>query len=85
MELENCRKEIDEIDKKLTELFIARMKVSERIADIKKENALPVFNAEREKEVKENAVSCAPDDMKDYVAQLYDKIFELSKRIQNDR
>ncbi len=85
MELENCRKEIDEIDEKLTELFVARMKVSERIAEIKKENSLPVFNAEREKEVKKNAASRAPDDMKAYVAQLYDKIFELSKRIQNDR
>ena len=85
MELENCRKEIDEIDRKLTELFVARMKASERIAEIKKEKSLPVFNAEREKEVKENAASRAPDDMKAYVAQLYDKIFELSKRIQNDR
>lgn len=43
------REEIDAIDKQLLPLFIARMKCSKKVADIKIANNIPVLNPEREK------------------------------------
>ncbi|MBE6060377.1 MAG: bifunctional chorismate mutase/prephenate dehydratase, partial [Clostridium sulfidigenes] len=37
-EIEQCRKEIDEIDKELVNLFERRMDVAIRVANFKKEN-----------------------------------------------
>jgi len=50
-ELEQCRKEIDEIDKELINLFERRMDVAIRVANCKKENDLPIYDEERESKV----------------------------------
>ncbi|WP_051823890.1 chorismate mutase [Clostridium sulfidigenes] len=50
-ELEQCRKEIDEIDKELINLFERRMDVAIRVANYKKENDLPIYDEERESKV----------------------------------
>lgn len=81
-ELSDARKEIDEIDDKLVELFTKRMEVSGKIGNIKKQAGLPVFNGEREAAVKQGVVSKAVPEMQDYVARLYDEIFKLSKEYQ---
>lgn len=84
MKLENCRKEIDGIDRELVDLFIKRMKVSQKIAQIKKSEGMPVYNGEREKEILKNIKETAPDEYEPYVEELYIKILELSKRIQKE-
>ena len=50
MSLEIHRKRIDEIDEKLTQLFLERMQVSADIAAYKKEKGLPIRDPERERE-----------------------------------
>ena len=55
-ELEKCRKEIDEIDKQLMELFERRLDVAARVAEYKAENELPIYNGERESQVISNNV-----------------------------
>ena len=55
-ELEKCRKEIDEIDKQLMELFERRLDVAARVAEYKAENKLPIYNGERESQVISNNV-----------------------------
>ena len=47
MSLEKHRKRIDEIDEKLTQLFLERMGVSADIAAYKKEKGLPIRDPER--------------------------------------
>lgn len=49
--LQEVRTDIDDIDHKLLELFIKRMKCSERVAEIKGRNGLPVFNEAREQAI----------------------------------
>ena len=49
--LEENRQLINEIDKKIVELFEQRMLISKEIALYKKENNLPIFDEQREKEV----------------------------------
>lgn len=45
------RKEIDDIDSELKSLLVKRMKCSERVAGIKIEASMPVYDAEREKAI----------------------------------
>ena len=56
LDLENCRKRIDEIDKEMTRLFEERMNVVLSVADYKMKNNLPIFNRGREDEVIEKMV-----------------------------
>ena len=50
MDLQDYRKQIDEIDDQLVKLFQQRMEVSEGIAAYKKERGLPILDAGREHE-----------------------------------
>ncbi|MCQ2475848.1 MAG: chorismate mutase [Clostridia bacterium] len=84
MKLEDCRKEIDGIDRELIDSFIKRMKVSQKIAEIKKSEGMPIYNGEREKEILKNIKETAPDEYEPYVEELYMKILELSKKIQKE-
>ncbi|HHV72811.1 MAG TPA: prephenate dehydratase [Clostridia bacterium] len=55
--LEELRGKIDEIDRKLGELFEQRMELVEKIAEYKRQNGLPVLDREREKAVIEKNIS----------------------------
>lgn len=50
-ELDDYRDTIDEIDKKITELFEKRMDVVLKVGEYKKKNNLPVLDESREKQV----------------------------------
>ena len=54
--LKKLRDEIDDIDKQIVELIEKRMKVSVKVGELKKENNIPVFDAEREKELIEEKI-----------------------------
>jgi chorismate mutase-like protein len=51
MELENLRKQIDEIDQKLLHLINQRADLALVIVEIKKNLSLPIFDSEREKKI----------------------------------
>ncbi|MCI1955133.1 MAG: chorismate mutase [Oscillospiraceae bacterium] len=51
MTLKEIRGEIDAIDAELLPLFLRRMKCAERVAAVKREQKLPVFNEKREREI----------------------------------
>lgn len=53
------RKEIDSINKEVVELLAKRMRVSEEIAEYKRQHNLPVYVPEREKVVIETAKELA--------------------------
>ena len=53
MNLEECRKEIDIIDKELVELFVKRMNVAKSVAEYKKETGKAVYDSERERKLLE--------------------------------
>ena len=85
MDLQDYRKQIDEIDDELVKLFAKRMEVSEGIASYKKERGLPVLDAGREHE-KINAVcSKVAPEMRNYASVLYSSIFELSRSHQSQQ
>lgn len=83
MELTDYRKEIDAIDADLTALFYKRMAVAAEIAGYKKANGLPTLDSKRERDKLRELMQNSPEALKDYTAQLYSLIFELSRSYQN--
>lgn len=58
-DLEQCRREIDEIDQQLIKLFEQRMNVSKDVVTYKLAHGLEIFQPEREKAVIEK--KCCTD------------------------
>ncbi|MBP5313024.1 MAG: bifunctional chorismate mutase/prephenate dehydratase [Clostridia bacterium] len=82
MDIKELRENIDDIDKKLTELFARRMDVASKIAEYKKNKGLPVLDPVREREKLSEISKMTPDELKDYSELLYSLIFELSRDYQ---
>ena len=76
------RKEIDEIDSKITELFVRRMHICAEVAQYKKANGLPVFHPEREQEVLARISAVAGEDMEAYARTMFVLLFSLSRDYQ---
>ena len=84
MTIENARTEIDKIDSEMIKLFEKRMSLSAEIAAEKKEKNLPVFDEKREQEILEKLSEKSSVNLKNYTVELYEKIFELSKKYQEE-
>lgn len=82
MSLDELRKQIDEIDDKLSELYVKRMEVCKQIGIEKANLGSSVNVAEREKAVVNRITNGKSDDMKRYLKLLYDTIFFQSKNYQ---
>lgn len=82
MDLKDLRKDIDEIDKQIVELFQKRMKVASKIADYKIANNLPVLDSKREREKLNAIAQMGEDEFKSYLRVLYSLLFELSRSYQ---
>ena len=65
MDLEKMREEIDVIDDQLVDLFSQRMAIAGRIAEYKKENGLPVLDADRERKKLNSISKAAGEEMQD--------------------
>lgn len=83
MNLEDCRKEIDSIDKELVSLFVRRMNVAKDVAEYKKANGKAVYDAERERKLLEKVEENAGEEFGDYTRRLYSSILELSRNYQS--
>ena len=65
MNLEECRKEIDRLDKELTNLLEQRMQVVAKVAAYKKENHMEIFDPRRERYL-QKIYQCIMDESKNY-------------------
>ena len=81
--LDEARKIINEVDSKMAELFIKRMKACEMVYEHKKEYGLPVLDQKREEEVIEKNSSLIEDDnIKGYYIDYLKKVMSLSRVYQ---
>ena len=81
MELTELRDRINEVDEALLPLFLERMQLSEQIAEVKRGRGLPIYNAQREREIL-SRVSKEAGEMDDYARLLYSYLFSLSRSRQ---
>ena len=82
MDIQELRKQINEIDEQLVKTFDARMKVALEIGKYKKENGLPVFDPARERAVLDKQTAAVDEDMAMYVKLLYNTLFDISRSYQ---
>lgn len=84
-QLKEYRNQIDEIDKKITELFEQRMDLSKEIARCKKENEIGILNAKREEEVIQKNLSHLNNKEYRFVLEgFFRNLMNLSKLIQDE-
>lgn len=82
--LDELRKNINQIDEKMAKLFEERMKTSEAVAAYKAENALPIFDASREKEVIARNINYITDEVIcEYYVNFLQNTMDISKKYQS--
>ena len=82
MELNEIRKEIDEIDKQLVDLYIRRMNCSAEVAEYKREHNMPVLDASRERALLNKISELSGSEFEAYTRTLYSTILDLSRSYQ---
>ena len=83
MDLNDYRKQINEIDAQLVDLFEARMEVSKNIAAYKKQAGLPTRDEKREKEILEKHSKEVKPELSIYIYEFFEKLMQLSRDYQN--
>ena len=81
MSLDNIRKEIDAIDNELVSLLKKRMLCSLKVAEIKKQQNLPVLHPEREQAIIDKVFD-AGGEFGSYIASVYREIMGVSREAQ---
>ncbi len=82
MNLDEARQKIDSIDKELIKLFEERMNAVCDVARYKKENGLPIYNGQREREVVNKVTKEVPEELALYTKILYNTLFSVSRGYQ---
>ena len=71
-ELNELRKYIDNIDRQIVNLIEERMKISVKVAEIKKKNNIAIFDPKREKEIIESKIeSLENKELSNLISKLF--------------
>lgn len=82
--LEQARREINEVDREMAELFERRMRAAEKVAAYKKEKGLPVLDPAREEQViRRNADLVADDALRAYYVNFLKTNMAISRAYQH--
>ena len=79
MDLQDYRKQIDEVDSELLRLFTRRMEICSGIAKYKMQNGIPIFDAARERAKLADLYERTDEEMRSYTNVLFSLMFELSR------
>jgi chorismate mutase-like protein len=85
MDIEDWRKQIDELDQKLVALLSERARAAVEIGKLKRNTSLPIYEPDRERIVFENvqAVNPGPLPGRDLV-RIYERIIDVMRNIQKE-
>ena len=84
-ELEKCRVEIDEIDRKIIELYEKRMNIVKRVTQYKIENSIPVLDSNRESKMLEKNLNLINElEFKKYYPSVLNGFLKASKDMQSE-
>ena len=83
MELKELREQIDAIDRELVELFKARMQISAKVAEYKRENGMAVLDPSRERALLSKVSELSGEEFEEYTSTLYSSILDLSRSYQH--
>ena len=81
--LDTARKEINEIDEAMAELFVRRMHAAEKVADYKRIHGLAILDEAREAEViRRNSALIEEDEIREYYVRFLRNMMEISRDYQ---
>ena len=81
--LDKARKEINEIDRQMAELFVKRMRAAETVAEYKKERGLAILDEAREAEVVRNGSARVEDEtIREYYVNFLKNTMAVSRAYQ---
>ncbi len=85
MDIEDWRKKIDELDRKLVALLSERAQAAVQIGRLKRDTNLPVYEPDRERLVLENVQEANPGPLpgRDLV-RIYERIMDVMRNIQKE-
>ena len=85
MDIEDWRKRIDEIDRKLVALLSERARAAVEIGKLKRNTAMPIYEPDRERVVFENVqeTNRGPLPGRDLV-RIYERIIDVMRNIQKE-
>ena len=81
-ELKDIRKEINEIDEKMRELFVRRLAVSADVAEAKRAKGAPVLNPEREREILTRVAKEVGPETENEARLFFTTLFSISRGSQ---
>ncbi len=82
MKLEEVRKELDQIDQEMKDLFIKRMGIAKKIAAVKAETGDDIYKPLREVEVIEKLTADFPEDIRNEYIAFMRRVMQLSREAQ---
>ena len=83
-DIENARKQINEIDRQMAELFEKRMSAAKEVAQYKRERGLQIEDLDREKEViARNCELIQNEQIRGHYVNFLQDIMDISKRYQH--
>ena len=84
-ELEKCRVEIDEIDRKIIELYEKRMNIVKKVTQYKIENSMPVLDSNKESKMLEKNLNLINElEFKKYYPSVLNGFLKASKDMQSE-
>ncbi len=85
MDIEDWRKKIDDLDRKLVTLLSERARAAIAIGKLKRDTALPIYEPDRERVVFENVQGANPGPLpgRDLV-RIYERIIDVMRNIQKE-
>jgi chorismate mutase len=85
MDIENWRDRIDEVDLKILHYLNERAKYSIEIAQIKKQERLPIYSPQREAWIMERLMSENAGPLShDGVRRVFERIIDESRKLEKD-
>ena len=85
MDIEDWRKKIDDLDRRLVELLSERARAAVAIGKLKRNTNMPVYEPDRERTVFANVQNSNPGPLpgRDLV-RIYERIIDVMRNIQKD-
>ena len=85
MDIKDLRKQINAIDNGIAELFETRMRISSEIAGYKRENGLPIYDPDREREVIiRNSERISDEKIRSFYVPFQRSVMDISKKYQSE-
>ncbi len=80
-----CRKKIDELDRRLVELISERAECAREIGRLKQNTQMPIYEPEREKTIFANVCAANRGPLPDrLLLQVYERLIDVMRQVQKE-